>query len=353
MTAEQAKDKFNNNDVLDTLKQLYDEFRDITDPILNKQKLEFDLFYNDDLKYRKICLEIEEQTKTQIENLSKSDFRQYLTENNEIHSTIKKGIEERERFNITLHRKERINQINTFPTWINLFIGEKVPIQQSATMFKLNKDLLKGQVISLQSDISIDNQRIINDLSEEEEMVFNFNMERPFKKYWTEQRKEILKPFKSKFKGIPIDLELMNTLQKRKPLNTKPDISNSDLPNMTDIKGFDNAKLNQIMNNDMIESFLKHEERLKADEFITPENKWVNGRGKNQTKTLKDLVNLILLLKEKKYFKTKFDKKNLKESDYKKFFEVRYDCNLKDQFNEGVKDKTKSLETAKITFSYF
>lgn len=119
----------------------------------------------------------------------------------------------------------------------------------------------------------------------------------------------------------------------------------------TNIKEFDNTTLTQIIN--MSDSFLENEERLKNDGFITTENKWINGRGKNQTKTLKDLANLILLLKEKNYLKPKLDRKQLKDSDYKKFFEVRYGCNLKEQFTNAQKDTKKSLETAKITFHYF
>ena len=121
----------------------------------------------------------------------------------------------------------------------------------------------------------------------------------------------------------------------------------------TNTKEFDNTTLTHIINDDMINLFLINEQRLKAEEFITPENKWINGSGKNQTKTMKDLANLILLLQEKKYLKLKFDRKPLKESDYKKFFEARYDCNLKEQFNKAIKDRTNRLETSKTTFIYF
>ena len=198
--------------LLDTMKQFYEEFEKVKDPILQRQKLEFDLFYNDDLKYRKICLEIDEKAKTQTENLSKSDYRKYMTESNEIYSTIKKGIEERERYNVTLHRAKRMKETFTFLTWISLFIGAKVPLQQSATMFKKTSDLLDSQADSLQSDIRMDNEKIINDLSEEEIMAFNFNMARPFREYWTKQQIEILKPFKSRFEGIPLDLELIDKI---------------------------------------------------------------------------------------------------------------------------------------------
>jgi len=121
----------------------------------------------------------------------------------------------------------------------------------------------------------------------------------------------------------------------------------------TNTKEFDNTTLTQIMNDDMIDLFLKSEQRLKAEGFITNENKWIKGWGKNQTKSLKDLANLIILLKEKNYLKRKYDRKTLKENNYKKFFEVRYGCNLNEQFNEALKDRTNKLETAKITFFYF
>ena len=121
----------------------------------------------------------------------------------------------------------------------------------------------------------------------------------------------------------------------------------------TNIKEFDNTTLTQIINNDMIDLFLMNERRLKADGYITSENKWINGRGKNQTKTLKDLANLILLLKEKNYLKLKLDRKQLKDSDYKKFFEVRYGCNLKEQFKKAQEDSKKRLETSKGAFIYF
>jgi hypothetical protein len=221
MTPQQAKDKFDNNDVIDALKQFYDEFRDITDPILQKQKLEFDLFYNNDLKYRKICLEIEEQIREQTENLNRTDFEKYKNEVNAILVSVNKIIEERERFNITFHRVNRMKQINTYPNWLMLFIGEKAPIQQSATMFKMASDLLDSQAVSLQSDIRMDNEKLINDLSEEEEKAFNFNMARPFKEHSTKQRKEILKLYKPRFEGIPLDLDLMNTIQNRKPASSK------------------------------------------------------------------------------------------------------------------------------------
>ena len=121
----------------------------------------------------------------------------------------------------------------------------------------------------------------------------------------------------------------------------------------TNTKEFDNTTLTQIMNDDMIDLFLKNEKRLKADGYIDSENKWINGRGKNQTKSLKDLANLILLLKEKNYLKPKFEKKQWKDNDYRKFFEVRYGCNLKDQFLEANAIPEKSLETAKTTFIWF
>lgn len=121
----------------------------------------------------------------------------------------------------------------------------------------------------------------------------------------------------------------------------------------TNTKEFDNTTLTQIMNDDMIDLFLKNEKRLRANEFITSENKWINGSGKNQTKTRYDLANLILLLKEKNYLKLKFDRKKLKEGDYRKFFEVRYGCKLEEQFNKTIKVRAKSLETAKTTFFYF
>lgn len=185
------------NILIDSLKQFYDEFKDIKDPILQKQKLEFDLFYNDDLEYRKICLEIEKQSKEQSE------------------------VRKREKFNISLHRFERDKQINTSLVWLSLFIGTKVPIQQSATMFKITSDLLDSQEFSLQSDTRMDNKKLIKHLSQEEEKAFNFNMERPIKEYSTKQRKEILKPFKSRFEGIPLDLDLIDTIQNRKPASTK------------------------------------------------------------------------------------------------------------------------------------
>ena len=52
-------------------------------------------------------------------------------------------------------------------------------------------------------------------------------MERLLKENLTTQRKEILKPFKSRFEGVPLDLELMNTLQNRKPASSKSDISDT------------------------------------------------------------------------------------------------------------------------------
>ena len=62
---------------------------------------------------------------------------------------------------------------------------------------------------------------------------------------------------------------------------------------------FDNTTLTKIINDDMIDLFLENEERLKADGYITSKNTWISGSGKNQTKTRKDLANLILLLVEK------------------------------------------------------
>lgn len=140
-------------------------------------------------------------------------------------------------------------------------------------------------------------------------------------------------------------------LEIKNSLANKPE---TDQP--TNIKEFDNSTLTQIINDDLEDEFLKHEKRLKADGYIDSENKWIDGRGK-KTMSRKDLVNLILLLKEKKYLKLKFKGKKLKESDYKKFFEVRYGCNLLEQFKEAKteakRNPKKSLETAKITFPYF
>ena len=44
---------------------------------------------------------------------------------------------------------------------------------------------------------------------------------------------------------------------------------------LTNTKEFDNTTLTQIMNDDMIDLFLKNEQRLKADGYITSENKWI------------------------------------------------------------------------------
>ena len=121
-------------------------------------------------------------------------------------------------------------------------------------------------------------------------------------------------------------------------------------------KEFDNTTLTQIMNDDMIDLFLKNEQRLKADGYITSENKWIKGNSK-QPKSRIDLANLILLLKEKKYLKSEYKigvkKKRWKDMDYKKFFEVRYGCNLKEQFGDAIKDRTNRLETSKGAFIYF
>lgn len=197
--------------------------------------------------------------------------------------------------------------------------------------------------------------RLFEDI-EEFEIDYNF-----YKKMFIGTEKEFLKclihPYKlDGYSAIPYDyrdienyLDLQTHLFKIKNgLVTPP---STEQP--TNTKEFDNTTLTHIINDDMINLFLINEQRLKAEGFITPENKWINGSGKNQTKTMKDLANLILLLQEKKYLKLKFDRKPLKESDYKKFFEARYDCNLKEQFNKAIKDRTNRLETSKTTFIYF
>jgi hypothetical protein len=57
-------------------------------------------------------------------------------------------------------------------------------------------------------------------------------MARPFKEHSTKQRREILKLFKPRFEGIPLDLDLMNTIQNRKPASSK-----KSKPNISD-RGF-------------------------------------------------------------------------------------------------------------------
>jgi hypothetical protein len=206
-----GEDKF-----LDTIKQSYEHLKKISDPILQKQILEFELFYNDELKHQKLSLEIDEIVAIQTEDLRKSDYGKYITESGKIRSTIFKSIGEREGFDIDRHRAKDMEVRTTFRTWIELFIIAEAPIQQGATMFKLTSDLLNSQAVSLRSDIPINDKIPFNDLSKEEKTALYFNIERPLREYWTKKQMEILKPFKSKFEGIPLDLDLINKIEERK-----------------------------------------------------------------------------------------------------------------------------------------
>lgn len=149
----------------------------------------------------------------------------------------------------------------------------------------------------------------------------------------------------------------INDIIKNKPISINSTLKSTPATEQpTETKEFDNTTLTQIINDELEDVFLLNEKRLKADGYITSENIWIKGNSK-QPKSRIDLANLILLLKEKKYLKSEYKigvkKKRWKDGDYKKFFEVRYGCNLKEQFNDALRVREKSLETAKITFSYF
>jgi hypothetical protein len=148
----------------------------------------------------------------------------------------------------------------------------------------------------------------------------------------------------------------INDIIKNKPLSIIGTLKSTPATaQSTNTKEFDNSTLTQIMN--MSDSFLEHEERLKLDGYITSENRWIDGRGRKGDKSLEDLANLILLLNEKGYFKPdcriEGKKKKWKDSDYKKFFEVRYGYKLKEQISKAKKDTQNRLKTAKIKFQYF
>jgi hypothetical protein len=137
--------------------------------------------------------------------------------------------------------------------------------------------------------------------------------------------------------------------------NQKIGINSSATRQLTNTLEFDNTTLTQIIN--MSDSFLENEKQLKLDGYITSENKWIDGRGRKGTKSVEDLANLILLLKEKGYFKPECKiegkKKKWKDRDYKNFFEVRYGYELKEQLGKAKKDIQNRLKTAKIMFHYF
>lgn len=100
---------------------------------------------------------------------------------------------------------------------------------------------------------------------------------------------------------------------------------------------FDKSTLSQIFWPDAVSKFEEIEKQLWEHGYFTDLGAW---KKKTITVTLTDLVKLIILLKEYGYFKKIGEgSKKLKETDYRAFFEKRYDCNINQQFsNRNIHD---------------
>lgn len=218
MTAEKQENENSDglNHLIDTIKHNYDSLcKDILDPILTRRKLEFDLFYNDDLRYRKMCIEIKEEEERQRQTEGTNGVSLLKPQNpwKQMDRIPIDTIQEREGLTILSHISRRQAVIGDALIYFPLIMSDKMPIKQGATTYEMTRNMMKSIVSSFETEIPINTDKSFNDMSEEEKRALSFNELRPSKLHFAKRGLKILKPFKQRFKKIPIDTDFMDAIK--------------------------------------------------------------------------------------------------------------------------------------------
>lgn len=218
MTAEKQENENSDglNHLIDTIKHNYDSLcKDILDPILTRRKLEFDLFYNDDLRYRKMCIEIKEEEERQRQTEGTNGVSLLKPQNpwKQMDRIPIDTIQEREGLTILSHISRRQAVIGDALIYFPLIMSDKMPIKQGATTYEMTRNMMKSIVSSFETEIPINTDKSFNDMSEEEKRALSFNELCPSKLHFAKRGLKILKPFKQRFKKIPIDTDFMDAIK--------------------------------------------------------------------------------------------------------------------------------------------
>jgi len=237
----------------DLTKETHSLYKNCKNLILQDYLTDFGLFYQNDLKYRKLCAEIKEEQNKQVPSIpkneglpsevSRNNYRNYLKKCGEISKTVVGIICKRENFNIEEHRGYRTFHRSNIPFWLVLLGTEKMTLQV-ASAFVHEIDLkLKEKEIIYQRPKNLDSidGKSFDDFTEEEEKAINHNLSiKMGLPLMTAYQQQQLKYFVDAYKNIPPDLETISMLRKQEisqpqTLKAIP----QPLPPATQQKGFD------------------------------------------------------------------------------------------------------------------
>jgi hypothetical protein len=202
---------------IDSIKLCYDHFDNVRSPILKDQKNIFNVFYENDLKYRQINKFIalmEKNHGKEVDSLRKTDYEKYLKEFKKRIREVRLEVQEKERFDLMLHQGNRYMQTVDFNVWFTLFFIENTPIKIACTIFQFTVQYYEEKKMVPKTSIQIDLTKSFNQLTDNEiKLVESLSYsESPLNKADIERALEILEPFKAKYKYEP-DFELMDKLR--------------------------------------------------------------------------------------------------------------------------------------------
>ena len=208
----------NDKDVLiDSIKLCYDHFDNVRSPILKDQKNIFNVFYENDLKYRQINKYIalmETNHGKEVDSLRKTDYEKYLKEFKKRIRAVRLEVQEQERFDLMLHRGNRYRQTVDFQIWNILFSIEKISIKIACTIFQFTIQYYEEKKIVPKTSVQIDLTKSFNQLTDDEmKLVESLSYsESHLNQADIERALQILEPFKAKYNYEP-DFEIMDKLR--------------------------------------------------------------------------------------------------------------------------------------------
>lgn len=184
--------KISREDIIDKLKLLLDSLPKTKNPILARHKIEFQLFYEDDLKVRELA-----KDETQM-----------------VDEVAKKCSDLNINFSKHIEKSRRYIEDSLF--WIVLFQIERLkPGEASATILDMYANL-KLEKKAFETSFDINSNKSLLQFTEAEVLALNFNFARPIRLDVIERKLNILEPFIEDYKHISPDEAYIKILRTSK-----------------------------------------------------------------------------------------------------------------------------------------
>lgn len=188
------------NQMIDSIKRMYDSFEDVKDPILAKQKLKFNLIYEEEIRFRKLFEKLECEG-IKVNSISVKELAKIML---------------KEDFDFFEFDRNRMQQIQEGIIWFYLFLLGKIPMNFASAMISETKSLLEKQLTSIEDEIPISistQNKTLGQLTENEIKAIDFNFAREFREPFLKRSIKIIEPFLKDYERFLPDAEVIEEMR--------------------------------------------------------------------------------------------------------------------------------------------